>query len=1036
MRHGFSISLLCGWLVLQGQAAGRALDFNRDVRPILSENCFRCHGFDEKARKARLRLDTPEGASARAKSGKVAVVPGKPAESELVQRITTHDADDLMPPAESGKKLSPAQIAILNRWVGEGAKYARHWAFEPPVRAPLPEVKQLGWPSNEIDVFVLGRLEHEGLHPSPEATPERWLRRVSLDLTGLPPSPEDTSQFLAEMRGPSGLLPVYQRWADKLLASPHLGERLAIDWLDTARYADTNGYFGDHPRQAWPWRDWVINAFNRNQPFDQFTIEQIAGDLIPNASRDQLVATGFQRNCMANNESGIIDEEYRTEYVIDRLNATAATWLGITVGCAQCHDHKYDPLTQKEFYQLFAFFNSTVDAGLIKKDDPPPVIEVPTAAQSAEVERLTTARKGAEKATAPLEKGLQKSIAEWEKAAVSTLAPLPENPLIHCAFEDGPAPAAALGTTVEYVPGVRGRAAKLDATQHLESEMTWNLDAPWTAAVWLKADGPLSCVWSKGLLEGSRRGIEMIWQKGRLQLNLVHEWGVKAIEVVTRDMIAAKDWHQVVASYDGSGKAAGLRLFIDGQPVPLTVRRDSLNGTLNNAEPLRIGRRDAGLGFHGLLDEFWVLPRATTAAEALPWFDSERMRGILDEKSRTAADKKLLQDYYLAHHAPAEVRALYDHLAAAQKTEQAARESIPTALVMQDLPKPRATHVLVRGQYDRPGDAVQPDVPAVFPSMPADAPRNRLGFAQWLVSSKNPLTARVVVNRLWQMCFGEGLVRTPNDFGTQGEPPTHPELLDALSVRFMQTGWDVKALLRLMVLSSTYRQASGASEELMQRDPENRLMARGPRFRLPAELIRDQALAASGLLSQRLGGTSARPWQPPGLWEAVSYNGEETYQPDAGEGLWRRSLYTYWKRQAPPPALMCFDAPTREKCLVRRARTNTPLQALVLLNDETYVEAARALASLVLRAAGTDEEHLREMFQRATSRSPEASEIAVLHGLLDRQRASFARDPTAADKLLAVGSAPPDRTHAAPELAAWTCVAQPLFNLDEVIVRR
>ncbi|MDB6076069.1 MAG: Planctomycete cytochrome, partial [Verrucomicrobiaceae bacterium] len=920
----------------------------------------------------------------------------------------TTDADDLMPPEKSGKKLTPVQKETLRLWVAGGAKYARHWAFEPPVDPPTPSVEPSAWPRNAIDHFVLQRLQIEGLKPAPDATPERWLRRVSLDLTGLPPTPGEIETFRqSTSHNPKAAM---EAAVDRLLMSPHFGERMAIDWLDTARYADTNGYFGDKPRQAWPWRDWVIEAFNRNLPFDQFTIEQLAGDLLPHPTRDQLVATGFQRNCMANNESGIIDEEYRTEYVVDRLNTAAATWLGITVGCAQCHDHKYDPLTQKEFYQLFAFFNSTVDTGLIKKDDPPPVIEVPTVAQQAEVQRLSVATKAAEKEVEPFARALQRDIAEWEKTAVAALPELPSDAILHCDFNDSPGPAVAFGTTVQYEPGIRGSAAKFDATQHVEAPaaLAWNADQPWTVAVWLKSDGVLSCVWSKIEAKGPRRGIEMIWQKGRLQVNLVHEWGVNAIEVVTRDPIKARDWHQVVLSYEGGRKAAGVQIIIDGVIATVTVNRDTLSDTIATAEPLRIGRRDAGLGFHGLLDEFRVLPRATPATEAAAWFDSERLRGILaTAPGKRGSAATLLRDYYLRHHAQPQVREVYARLDRAKKDEQSQRDMIPTALVMQDLPQPRATHVLDRGQYDHPGELVQPGVPAFLPAMAAEAPRNRLGFARWLVSPDNPLAARMMVNRLWMMCFGEGLVRTPNDFGTQGEPPTHPELLDHLAVRFMQSGWDVKAMLKLMVLSRAYGQSSAATAELLQCDPENRLLARGPRFRLPAELIRDQALAVSGLLSSRVGGASARPWQPIGLWEAVSYNGEETYVPDADEGRYRRSLYTYWKRQAPPPALMSFDAPTREKCLVRRARTNTPLQALVLLNDETYAAAARALAVLTLQQPGatSDEARLRGLFQRITSRLPQQAELDLLQGLLNRQRQRFDNDPRAAKQWLDTNAA-------------------------------
>jgi hypothetical protein len=1027
----------------RGLAADPSPDYNKEIRPILSEYCFQCHGLDEKARKAKLRLDLPEAASRPAKSGEVAVVPGDPGRSELMKRITASD-DDRMPPADTGKKLSDLQADTLRRWIASGAKYAKHWSFEPPVESRLPAVREPAWARNAVDFFVKARLEAEHLSPSQEAQKATLLRRVSLDLIGVPPTPEEMDRFLTD---PSG--DAYERAVDRLLASPGFGERMAVDWLDAARYADTNGYFSDKTRQAWLWRDWVIAAFNQNMPFDQFTVEQLAGDLLPNATRDQKIATGFNRNHMANNESGIIDEEYRVQYVIDRLDATTTTWLGLTMGCAQCHDHKFDPISQREFYQTFAFFNNIEEKGLITKDDPPPVMAAPSAEQERQINSLARARKQAEAEFKVVSAELKSRCSAWESKAADELPALPSGNLVaHFDFENrlgnsvaGHANAREVGTAIKYDKGLAGMAATFDGTQHAEvnEASVFDADKPWTISVWVKGDGPLGCVLSKIEPLGDRRGVEMIWQKGRLQINLVQRWGVNAIQLVTDEPMSYRNWHQVVLTYDGSRKASGLRVFEDGEPARAQIRRDSLEGSIANGEPLRIGRRDSGLGYYGQLDELNILQRCATSDEVAGWRWSEELRGILavPPAKREAKGQALLFDYYVNHHAEEATQAAYHRMLATKKSEEAARDHVPTTLVMQEMAKPRVAHVLLRGQYDQPGETVQPDVPAALSPLPTGAPRNRLGFARWLTSPANPLTARVAVNRLWQQCFGEGLVRTVNDFGSRGELPTHPELLDWLAIRFIKSGWDVKGLLRLIVTSATYRQTSAASGALLERDPENRLLVRGPRFRLSAEAVRDQALAVSGLLIPHLGGPSVKPYQPPGLWEAVSYNGEESYVSDRSEGLWRRSLYTFWKRQSPPPALLTFDGPTREKCVVRRARTNTPLQALVLMNDETYVEASRALAASVLAAGiGNDEARMKEMFRRVLARFPESAETKALLGLVVRQKARFLGDRGAAASLISVGESKAGQNLDPVVLAAWSVAAQAILNLDETITRR
>jgi hypothetical protein len=1045
------------WLtaILGGAAGLRAaeatvppIDFNRQVRPILSENCFKCHGPDERAREAKLRLDRRETATQAAKSGEIAVVPGHPERSELFLRITDTSDTDVMPPPETGKKLKPSEIEILRQWIAQGAPYAKHWSFVPPAEPVTPAPKHSAWARNAIDAFVLARLEREGLSPAQEADKSTLLRRVSLDLTGLPPTIAALEAYLGD-QAPDA----YERAVDRLLASSAYGERMAVDWLDAARYADSNGFFRDNTRQIWPWRDWVINAFNRNMPFDQFTIEQLAGDLLPDATPEQKIATGFNRNHMVTGETGVIDEEYRVEYVADRLETTSTVWLGLTVGCARCHDHKYDPISQREYYQLFSFFNSGVEKGLVSPDDPPPVMDVTSPEQAAHLEKLREARRVAEAAFTKIAEPLKTRIDAWEKNAGAELQPPVAQLAAYVNFESessgtGAAPAtrAVEKGGVYYHPGLLGQAATFDGMQHLElpAETSLDADQPWTIGIWVKATSSLSCVLSKIQPAGDRRGVELIWQKGQLLINLVDRWVVSAIEVTTKDPVKKSDWNHVVVSYDGSRKAAGLHVFVDGAETPLSVARDSLQGPIGNAEPLRIGRRDSGLGFYGQLDELRILRRAVDASEARSWYWSERLPAILavSANKRDARQNKLLLDYYVEQHADDAAREANRVAAATRDAEETFRAKLPKTLVMQELANPRKTHVLKRGQYDAPGDIVEGGVPAALPPLPANYPRNRLGLAQWLTSPSHPLTARVAVNRLWFQCFGEGLVGTLNDFGLQGEWPTHPELLDWLAVQFVRGGWDVKQMLRLIVTSATYRQSSVPTPALLQRDPDNRLFARGPRFRLGAEMVRDQALAVSGLLVDRIGGPPVKPYQPPGLWEAVSYNGELSYEVDRGDGLWRRTLYSYWKRQSPPPGVLVLDGPTRETCVVRRPRTNTPLQALLLLNDETYVEAARALAASSLtrtvasRGKDEDENRVREMFRRATARFPDLKEIAALRSLYVRQRAHFAGNREAANRLISVGASPRGRELDPTELAAWTVVAQAILNLDEVVTRR
>ena len=763
--------LLAGWLPAGSIVAWEVVLFNRDVRPILSDNCFECHGPDAAKRKADLRLDT--GAP-----GQAIITAGKPDKSELFKRITHTDQEERMPPVDSGRVLALGDIKILRTWIEQGGKWEKHWAFIPPSRPAILPATNSAWPSGAIDRFVLAKLKRAGLQPSPRADKETLLRRVSFDLTGLPPIPREIDAFLADASPRA-----FERVVDRLLASPRYGERMALDWLDAARYADSHGYSLDRRRVMWPWRDWVIGAFNDNMPFDRFAVEQIAGDLLPDSTVDQQVATGFNRNHSIQSEGGVINEEYRVETVVDRVETTSAVFLGLTFGCARCHDHKYDPISQKEFYEFYALFNNvpeTAHVGNADKLADKPFVKLPSAAQREQMDRQRA------------------EIAELEKKSV-------------------------------------------------------------------------------------------------------------------------------------------------------------------------------------------------------------------EEKKLKAARKALA----------------------------ALGQAVPTAMVMGELSPARKTFVLTRGQYDQPSDVeVSAGLPAALGQWPAAAPRNRLGLAKWIVGSENPLTARVVVNRLWQMHFGTGIVKSSEDFGAQGEWPTNPALLDWLADEFVRSGWNRKAMHKLIVMSATYRQASRVTPGLLEADPANRLFARGPRFRLPAEMIRDHALAASGLLVGRLGGESVRPYQPPGLWDDVVYENVPRFVQDHGGKLYRRSLYTYWKRSVPPPNMQAFDAPSREVCVLTRAKTNTPLAALVLMNDPTFVEASRKLAERVLHDGGaTAESRLALLHRLVCGRRPTERELDLLRGGLAELQTSFRAEPEAARRLLAVGESPHDPVLDAVELAAYASLANAVLGTDEAITR-
>jgi hypothetical protein len=1012
------------------------VEFNRDIRPILSDACFRCHGPDAKKRKASLRLDTEAGAFADLDDGK-AFVPGKPSHSLAWKRISAADESQQMPPKQSPRQLTSHEKALIGRWIEQGAKWQKHWAFLPPHRPALPQVKHLGWLRNPIDSFILARLEREGLAPAPETDRVTLLRRLTLDLTGLPPAPAEVDAFLAD-RSPGA----YERVVERLLASPRFGERMAIRWLEAARYADTNGYQSDGERSMWRWRDRVIDALNENQSYDRFTIEQLAGDLLPGATLEQVIASGFNRNHRGNAEGGIIPEEYAVEYVADRVETTATVWLGLTMTCCRCHDHKYDPLKQKEFYQVFAFFNNVPERGkAIKYGNSPPVVLSPTRRQQEKLDALDRELSAAETKVKSLAARLDKGQSEWEKSLKSgtILDAAPEEALAaHFPLDRMAGKARFVDCLPAFAAGRLGWAAELDGKGYLDAGDVGHFGFydRFSLAAWVLPRRPNGTIVSRMLDEPRGAGYSVTRVNGRLQVNLVVRWLDDAIRVETEATLAENVWQHITVSYDGSRVAAGVKVYIDGKPMKLRVRLDDLNQTFESKEPFRIG---AGGGpesrFSGRISDIRIYSSVLSPLQVTVLATAETVETIaaLPADRRTSGQAGKLKSYYLLRQAPADIRDIYRLRNELRMKRRQMLDQVPTTMVMREMPSPRPVHVLVRGQYDRPGATVEPGVPAMLSNWPAGQKRDRLGFARWLVDPGHPLTARVAVNRAWQMLFGNGIVKTVDDFGAQGEWPSHPELLDWLAVEFRDSGWDVKELLRQLVTSATYRQLSKVTPEAWKRDPENRLLARGPRIRLSAEMIRDQALAASGLLVERLGGPSARPYQPGELWRELA---DTEYHRDIGEGLYRRGLYTFWKRTVAPPSMMTFDAAGREACMVRETRTNTPLQALNLLNDVTYVEASRVLAQRVLRQGGSsDIDRLSLAFRLVVSRSPREAERDVLLAGLIRHRTHYISDRAAARKLAGAGEAPRDTGLDVAELAAWTAVCGVILNLDEAITK-
>ena len=1035
----------------------KGIDYNRQIRGILSDKCYKCHGPDAAERQAGFRLDQRASATGPAESGETPIVPGKPQASELVKRITAEDESVRMPPAESPKKLTPEEIELLKTWIAEGADFQQHWAFVPPKRPPLPTVDHAPWAQQPIDLFIQARLAAEGLKPAADADKATLIRRASLDLTGLPPSISDVDAFVTDASPDA-----YERLVDRLQAAPAYGERMALDWLDAARYADTHGYHIDSGRDMTRWREYVINSFNRNLPYDQFAIEQLAGDLLPKTGNEaedlrRMVASGFQRNNMINFEGGAIAQEYLNAYIVDRVNTLGTVFLGLTVACSQCHDHKYDPIEQKDFYQLYAFFNTIPENGLDgSKGNAVPLIKAPRELDRQRLSALSDQIAGIEKQISGPLPIVDTAQEKWEPTALAEsrnqwAVPVPVEMISKggatlTRLEDGSLLASGTNPDKETY------------------EVTLPLTGGKLTAMRLEAL-PDDSFAAKG--PGRSENGNVVLTDVRLSL-VTDDGSLSPLPLKSAAADHSQKDHSVEQAIDDD-PASGWGIYPQvGQP------HAAMFVLASPAEVGEAAKLKVTLDFQSAYahHQFGRI-RLGLSSEPSPQLDGKfppEIAVVLETPAdkRTDEQRAALRKFYRESISP-DVKRLADKLAALRKERDDLDKALPTVMVMEEMEKPRETFVLMRGAYDKPGEKVAANVPGFLPPLRDGAPRNRLSLAMWLTSAEHPLTARVTVNRYWQLLFGTGLVKTAEDFGSQGELPSHGQLLDWLAVEFStglkskvpspksdsrdialdfglgtldSAAWDVKKLIRRLVTSSTYRQSSAVTPELVSRDGENRLLARGARFRLPAEFIRDQALVAAGLLNGEIGGKSVSPYQPSGLWEELMSREDgknwtaQSYEQDHGRDLYRRTMYTFWKRTCPPPTLTTFDAPDRETCTVRRARTNTPLQALVLMNDPTYVEASRKFAERILRDGGSSlDSRLAFAFRTVLTRAPREKELAILRQVFEKQKARFTASPEAAAKLLSIGESPRDESLDQTELAAWTIVASTLLNLDEALTK-
>jgi len=1061
---------LTGTSSLGDQAAlPEIVDFNFHIKPILSDRCYKCHGPDENARKADLRFDIEGHAFAMLDSIEetFAIVPGDLEESQLVRRISSTDPDFQMPPPESKLSLSKREVELLKRWIDQGAEWKPHWAFISPTEKKLPTIYDPDWPQNPIDYFILNRLDREGLKPSPKATKEKLIRRLSFDLRGIPPSLQEIDAFL-EDSAPDA----YERVVDYYLAEEAYGERMTLEWLDLARYADTHGYQDDLERSQWPWRDWVIRSFNENMPYDQFIKWQLAGDLFPDATYEQKLATGFNRNHKITQEVGVVDEEYRVAYVLDRVNTFSTSFLGLTVGCAQCHDHKFDPISQKEFYSLFSFFNNVPEKGRVEYGVE--VAEPSMPLPDSTIERYTNYIKELVTSQEQLISSYERS--KWENnpelrdfpfETSNETTKIPAGLVTHYSLDyvenneveeelRGIRKAKVVNGLVP-IPGKYSGALEFSGDNHIDLGPVRALDfsKPLTISLWLYsiengAHGNL--LGPKQIKKGGKAKFSLEVLNDGIMFNInspIASAGkssqkAKSLAVQTSNILPGNKWVNISLNYDGSGRASGVKLFMDGKAQELVVTEDDLYKAPSIPNAILLGSYpftdDIDSSPEGLMrtrvDELMIFNRSLTIDEIQRLTKYNPLLGLTLKSERSDHDNKRLF-YHQLHHKDRGYQLLTKRLSEYRFRElRMSTVVLNPTMIMIDMDTVRPTYVLERGQYSTPGELVTQGTPQkVLPF--ADAyPKNRMGLAMWLFDNQNPLTARVAVNRYWQIIFGRGIVATPEDFGSQGDLPSHPELLDWLALEFQGSGWNVKHLIKTMVTSATYKQSVNVEPELYVKDPDNVLLARGSQIRLQAELVRDHALTISGLLSNQLGGPSVKPYQPKGLWLQVASGNQplKEYIQDHGEDLYRKSMYTFWKRSLPPPSMMTFDASTREQCEVRRQSTSTPMQALVLLNDPQFTEASRLIAYRMLSEGGADtEERIRFAFRLATSRHPGEKEIALLVNLLKDQQEVFTREPKKAESLLNIGEYQLEPNFDLTALAAYTVVANAILNLTESI---
>lgn len=1033
------------------------IDFNLHVKPILSDRCFACHGPDEKSREGDLRLDLEEHAFGKLPNKHIAFVKNSLRKSEAIQRILAADEEMVMPPPASNLSLTAEEKATLIKWVKQGAEWKDHWSFIPPEEPEIPSISQKDWQqSNAIDHFVQAELARQNLAPNPAARKERLLRRLSIDLTGLPPTIEEIDAFLAD-ESPDA----YEKVVDRLMASQAYGERMAMEWLDIARYADSHGLHADGWRYMHPWRDWVIKAFNQNMPYDQFITWQLAGDMLPDATQEQKLATAFHRNHPMTAEGGVIEEEARLEYVFDRTNTTATAILGLTMECARCHDHKFDPISQEEYFQLSAFFNNVKELGMTGDDgNYGPSLLLPSKATEKNLAEIEQFIEDKNKEMAEL----KKVMIDQGKATKVHTGILNLNPNVFLPVEsrktsskgngewlDGNQ-AATINKNLETVfdQERQGQVLLIDDEYDrlaIDKVGVFDVHEAFAAGVWINTHQRDSS--KTQVIMGTAGNKNNFWrgwdfylnEENQLSARLIHSLPHNYIQVTTQQTLPINTWQHVGFTYDGTGKGKGLTLFVDGKAVSSTIDFDQLyknilpvySGNHQLAQtPIRVGKSgraftgESGV-FMGKLDEIAIFRRVVS-----PW-EIAHLAGI--EKTEVS-DEAWLRHQFLQN---TKYKNLYAQRRKAIQERIAILDTVPEVMVMEEMPEPRTTYVLNRGQYDSPMQAVDPATPEAVLNFPADIPRNRLGLAEWLFRKDNPLTARVAVNRYWQLFFGKGLVKTPQDFGNQGALPSHPALLDWLAVKFRESGWDVKALHKLIVLSNTYRQSSIADDQLREKDPYNDLLARGPSHRWPAEIIRDNAIAAAGLLNLAVGGPSVKPYQPEGLWIDLGNFSYKLlhYKQDEGDDLYRRSMYTFIRRTSPPPAMTIFDAPSREVCTIQREITNTPLQALVLLNDPTFVEAARVMAERMQREGGeTLQQQITFAFRLFTGRKPKAEEVRVLAELFEKEKARFAAEPSSAKETIAIGEYPIDTALDPVQTAALTMVSSMMINHDEFYMKR